>query len=180
MRKIRKIAYPSRYVFFQSRKITRFSKITLQVTKSGSFIFNAKGNGLTRINPCSLPQRQSFMGKGYAVCMVGLLQYNSFWVFKLYQPLNADLYSQQLQRVHEKAIFSKNHEGKILNLNWSVLPHPPYSTNLAPSNIQSFFFFFFFRFLQNALNEKKNIFSGKSGENVCGKLFKLESSWILL
>ena len=37
---------------------------------------------------------------------------------------------------------------KLLELGWDVLPHPPYSLDLAPSD------YFLFRFLQNSLNGK--------------------------
>ena len=37
---------------------------------------------------------------------------------------------------------------KLLELGWDVLPHPPYSPDLAPSD------YFLFRFLQNSLNGK--------------------------
>ena len=37
---------------------------------------------------------------------------------------------------------------KLLELGWDVLPHPPYSPNLAPSD------YFLFRSLQNSLNGK--------------------------
>ncbi|CAK9818965.1 Histone-lysine N-methyltransferase SETMAR [Anthophora quadrimaculata] len=38
---------------------------------------------------------------------------------------------------------------KLLQLGWDVLPHPPYSPDLVPSD------FHLFRFLQNFLNGKK-------------------------
>ena len=37
---------------------------------------------------------------------------------------------------------------KLLELGWDVLPHPPYSPDLAPSD------YFLFRSLQNSLNAK--------------------------
>ena len=37
---------------------------------------------------------------------------------------------------------------KLLNLVWEVMPHPPYSSDLAPSD------YHFFRSLQNHLNRK--------------------------
>ena len=102
--------------------------------------------------------------------------------------LNADLYSQELQHVHEN-LLTKCHtlvnrrkvvlfydsarqysvkiiQENILDLCWSVLPHPPYS---ALNN------FHLFSSQQNALNDKKfcqnqvkileeNFFSSKSTE----------------
>ena len=37
---------------------------------------------------------------------------------------------------------------KLLELGWDILPHPPYSPDLAPSD------YFLFRSLQNSLNGK--------------------------
>ena len=53
-------------------KAKKFSRISLQVTKTVSFmmIFNAKGNGLMRMNLYSLIQRQSFM-KEKLCCVYG-------------------------------------------------------------------------------------------------------------
>ena len=76
------------------------------------------------------------------------------------QTLNADLYSQQVQCVHvnllrkRPALVSRRdivlfHDNtrlhsaritqrRILDLNWSVLPHPPYSPDLASSDFHLF------------------------------------------
>ena len=120
--------------------------------------------------------------KSYVVCMEESQWYYLFWVFKPWA-LNAELYSQQLKRVHENLFrkrpvlvswrkvvfllnntdsFSKNHAEKILYLDWFVLPHPLYSPDLELSD------FHIFCPLQNALNDI--FFSRRSGENVCGNL----------
>ena len=76
------------------------------------------------------------------------------------QTLNADLYSQQLLCVHKNllrkclALVNKKNivllsdnarphsariiQEKILDLGWSVLPHPPYSSDLAPNDFHLF------------------------------------------
>ena len=57
---------------------------------------------------------------------------------------------------------------KILDIDWSVLPHPPYSQDFAPSDI-------------HFLNLYKiTEFLSKSGKNVCGKILELKTSLILL
>ena len=78
---------------------------------------------------------------------------------------NANLYSQQVQRVHENLLRKHptlvnwrnvvllfdsawTQSVRITDLEGSVLPHPPYSPDLASID------FYFFRFLQNTLNEK--------------------------
>ena len=57
------------------------------------------------INFCSLPQMQSLMEKGYAVCKVRSLHYYSFRVLSHHnQILNVGLYSKQRQCVHENVL----------------------------------------------------------------------------
>ena len=63
---------------------------------------------------------------------------------------------------------AKNHTGKIFDLDRDAQPHPLYSPNLEPSDLH------FFHSRQYALNDKKFY-----GENICGKLLELETSWIL-
>ena len=58
---------------------------------------------------------------------------------------------------------------EILDLGWSVLPHPPYSSDLAPND------FHLHHSLQNALNDKK-ILSRRSGKNIWEKLLKLKTN----
>lgn len=84
--------------------------------------------------------------------------------------INSDVYTQQLTKlnnaIQEKRPELANRKGvvfhhdnarphtslvtrqKLLELGWDVLPHPPYSPDLAPSD------YFLFRSLQNSLNGK--------------------------
>lgn len=94
-----------------------------------------------------------------------------FEVLKPGQTVNADLYCEQLDRVHQ-SLMAKwpaivNRKGVILQhdnarphcakrtlekinaLGWEVLPHPPYSPDIAPSD------FHLFRSLQHFLCDKK-------------------------
>ena len=111
------------------------------------------------------------------------------------QILNADFYCQQLQHVRESHLrkhtslvgrrnvmhlhdnawlhSAKITQEKILDLDWSVLPHPPYSPDLAPSDIHLFLF-------SKKCFEPQKISSRRSGKNVYGKLVELETRWILL
>nr|KAF6374223.1 hypothetical protein mPipKuh1_009456 [Pipistrellus kuhlii] len=86
------------------------------------------------------------------------------------RPINSDVYIEQLTKlnnaVEEKRPELTNRKGvvfhhdnarphtslvtwqKLMELGWDVLPHPPYSPDLAPSD------YFLFRSLQNSLNGK--------------------------
>lgn len=94
-----------------------------------------------------------------------------FEVLKAGQTVNADLYCEQLDRVYQflikKCPAIVNRKGVILQhdnarlhcarrtlekineLGWEVLPHPPYSPDIAPSD------FHLFRSLQHFLCDKK-------------------------
>ena len=119
----------------------------------------------------ALPKGGVSWKKNDAVYLVGSLWYYSFWVFNHYQTLNADLYSQQFQCVHENlltkcpTLINRQDimQEKILDLGWSVLPHPPYSPDLASSD------FNLFHSLWNALNDKK--FSQENHVKTFGKTF---------
>lgn len=84
------------------------------------------------------------------------------------QTVTAQLYTEQLQRLaqnikekrknHEHVFFlhdnarphvAKITRHKLLELGWEILPHPPYSPDLAPTD------FYLFRSLQNYLNGKQ-------------------------
>jgi len=84
------------------------------------------------------------------------------------ETINADIYCEQLDAVHEALKVLRPHRQKIvflhdnarphtarktkekLNmLDWQVLPHPPYSPDLAPSDFK------LFRSLANALRGKE-------------------------
>ena len=106
------------------------------------------------------------------------------------QTLNADLYFQQLQHVHENLLRkcfaliwrgnivllhdnTKPHsvrikQEKILDLSWSVLLHPPYLPDFLPSD------FHVFCSLQNAMNDQK-FFQENQVRMFVGKLLELEN-----
>ena len=54
------------------------------------------------------------------------------------------IFHQDYARPHTFLVTRK----KLLELGWEVMPHPPYSSDLAPSN------YYLFRSLQNHLNGK--------------------------
>lgn len=83
------------------------------------------------------------------------------------QTITAEVYCQQLDRVAEALAQKRPHrqqhlflhdnarphtarltQGKLAQLGWEVLPHPPYSPDLAPTDFKAF------RSLQNWLNQK--------------------------
>ena len=55
-----------------------------------------------------------------------------------------DIFHQDNARPHTYLVTRK----KLFELDWEVIPHPPYSPDLAPSN------YYLFRSLQNYLNGK--------------------------
>ena len=74
-----------------------FLKNIIKGYEIGSFMTmsNAKSSGMTKMNLCNLPKRQSFMEEKLCCVYVGItaLLYIEFWNPK--QTLSADLYSQQ-------------------------------------------------------------------------------------
>ena len=140
------------------------------MTKNRTFttMFNTKSNGLTRKNLRSLPQRWRFtQEKLYCVSIVGSRWFYSFRVFK---PQSDTQFRHILSTAtmcawksfkkisHPRKVVlldnSRSHSTKIMqekisDLSWSVLPHPPYSTYLAPSD------FHLFPSQQNILKDKK-------------------------
>ena len=108
-----------------------------------------------------------------------------------YQTLNIDLYSQQQQCAHEnllrkccalistRKLFHDNTKPhstritlkKILNFVWFVLPHPPYSPVLSPSDFDFFIF-------NKTLSMTKKIFL-RSEENIRRKPFEFKTRGIL-
>ena len=113
------------------------------------------------------------------------------FVLNCNQTLNADLYSQQLQYVHEnlrkypslinrrnvllhdigRLHWARIMQEKIMALGWSVWAHPLYSPNLDPSD------FHLFHSLENALNDRN---LSQDQVKKFGKLLQLKTSWILL
>lgn len=113
--------------------------------------------------------------------------------------ITSDLYCQQLDRVSAKLHEKQNkvyylHDNarphvakltceKLLELGWTVLPHPPYSPDLAPTD------YHLFRSLANHLQEKKfdnehdlkiyihNFFSDKPQEFYKRGIFSLPDRW---
>ena len=72
-------------------------------------MFNTKCCGFTKINTHSLHQRRSFMGeRSYGVCS-GITARLFICVSNNNQSLNADLYSQQLQCMHENHFRNASH-----------------------------------------------------------------------
>ena len=86
-------------------------KISLQVTKSGSFMimFKVKGHGSTKMNLQSLPPAK----KSYAMCMVGSLLYGSFWDF-----LTGINYSMQTSTLNSCNTCHENLCKRPVIINW--------------------------------------------------------------
>lgn len=102
------------------------------------------------------------------------------------ETINSDVYCRQLsnlaEKIKEKEPALANRKGivfhhdnarphtslvtrqKLTELNWEVLPHPPYSPDLAPSD------YHLFRSLQNSLNGK-NFDSDEAVENHLSRFF---------
>ena len=105
-----------------------------------------------------------YSSKEVFVISLGLQRNYLFWT--LIRTINSVVYIEQLTKlnnaVEEKRPELTNRKGvvfhndnasphtrqKLLELGWDVLPHPPYSPDLAPSD------YFLFRSLQNSLNDK--------------------------
>ena len=132
---------------------------------------NEKDRGANVINPLKALQKQIFT-KGKLCCQSGgtsrvLYILSCFQGTKL---LTTDVYCHQLDKLndfikqkrpelvnrkgvvfhHDNARLHTNlvTRQKLLQLGWDVLPHPPYSPDIAPSD------YHLFRSLQNALNGK--------------------------
>ena len=169
-------------MFFQVRKMTRFSNMPLKIfykNWSSITMFNAKW--LTNINLCCLAQRWSLIEEKFC-CLNGTTTVLFFWDFKPLSDTQRKMIlptatmsawkSSQKHSWNDNVTSIKNYTGKEFDFDWPVLFHPPYSQTLASSD------FHFFYSQQKALNDK-NCFSIRLGENVCGKLVELKTSWIL-
>lgn len=104
------------------------------------------------------------------VRLVGLWGYNNYEILKPGETITAELYCQQLDRLHKQLLVkrpglvnrkevilqhdnarphaAKLNQEKIKQLNWEVLPHPPYSPDIAPSD------FYLFRSMQHCMKNK--------------------------
>ena len=94
--------------------------------------------------------------------------------------LAAEIKSKGLQR---GKIYFQNDNAKLQELGWELLPHPPYSPNLAPSD------YHLFRSLSNDLRDRKFIeendlkmylkdfFDSKSHEFYSSGIHKLTMRW---
>ena len=140
-------------VFFQSREMTRFSRISLQVTKNGSFIamFNAKGSRLTRKNYRNLPHELHGIKVVQCICwhQRGIIHFevlscrHSTAATCAWKPSEKTQRACQLEKrcaTHDNA---KSHSARItretiLDFGWYVLSHPPYSPDLAFGDVHVF------------------------------------------
>ena len=113
-------------------------------------------------------QRRSSFKEGHALCLVGLKRDLVLWAFTK-QTINSEVlfpirriednnWTKRPEIANRKGVVSHQDNAwphvslitrqKLLELGWNVLPHPPYSSDFAPSD------FHLFRSLQNSLNGK--------------------------
>ena len=136
------------------QKSDTFHKISLLVMKNRPFMtmFNAKGSGLARMNLTAYPYNRASK-TSHSAYMVGLPNYYSFWVFTLQSDTQCRLIhsiaatcawkSKKIREMrfcdNAKSYSARITEDKILDLGWSVLHHPSYSLNFAPSDFHFLF-----------------------------------------
>ena len=141
--------------------------------KNGLFttISSGKDGGAGHVNQLKRHQKLVFVERRFCYQFDGITKELS--ILNSYHPTERSIlfiYIEQLTKlnnaVEEKRPELKNRKGvvfhhddarpraslvtrqKLLELGWDVLPHPPYSPDLAPSD------YFSFRSLQNSLNGK--------------------------
>ena len=138
---------------------------------------------------CSLCSNQSAVDwqgwepkKSFDESQVGELHYDSFWVFKPQSDTRSKLtYSQQQRCAYEnlskRLINRKNfvpflHNAKPHSARFKLKKKLNLGLSFLPHLISIFFFISMFR--------RQKLFSVRSSENVSGKRFELENSWIFL
>ena len=141
--------------------------------KNGLFttISSGKDRGAGHVNHLKQHQKLVFIERSFLLSVQW--DYKGIVYFELLpsnRTINSVVYIEQLTKlsnaVEEKRPELTNRKGvvfhhdnarlytslvtrqKLLELGWDVLPHPPYSPDLAPSD------YFLFRSLQNSLNKK--------------------------
>ena len=154
-----------------------------------------KSSGLTRMNIHSLPKRQSFREIRWCCVYSGIsAALLNFEFLICNQTLNIDLYSQQLQWVHENILRKDaacvNRVNFVLQYD-NARPHSARSSQekkywirLVCSTLSNIFarpctrWFPSFS-LSTKWSKWQKIFSRRSDENVCRTLPELETIWIL-